>query len=65
MFFLLLICSNNFICLFNAFQKILSSRPRRKRICEGLLALGIFIINIKVALIATLFLFFVLLLEKW
>jgi len=37
------------------FKKILSSRPRRKRICVGLLALSIFIINIKVALIATLF----------
>ena len=39
-------------------KKILSSRPRRKRICAGFLALSIFIINIKVALIATLFLFF-------
>ena len=38
-------------------KKILSPRPRRKRICVGLLALNIFIINIKVALIATLFLF--------
>jgi len=52
MFFLLLICSNNFVCLFNAFQKkILLSRPRRKRICVGFLALSIFVINIKVALI--------------
>ena len=39
------------------FKKILSSRLRRKRICVGLLALSIFIINIKIALIATLFLF--------
>jgi len=46
-------------------KKILSSRPRRKRICVGLLALSIFIINIEVALIATLFFYFVLLLEKW
>jgi len=38
-------------------KKILSSRSRRKRICVGLLALSIFIINIKVALIVTLFLF--------
>jgi len=58
MFFLLLICSNNFRLFIQCFsKKILSSRPRRKRICVGLLALSIFIINIKVALIATLFLF--------
>jgi len=33
--------------LFTAFQNILSFRPRQKRICVGLFALSIFIINKK------------------
>jgi len=57
MFLLPLICSNNFICYLLLFK--ISFRPARdeSKLVQGFLALSIFIINKKVVLISTLFLF--------